>query len=423
VQLWCIQKFTDDYYGPGRIVAEGPSAMHYALNGLGFIAAIVFIIASGAMNWVFMSGQGHSPLEAQILGAVSLGVTAMSALLPFRIASAWQARQVLKTVLSGLAFLLFLSFSLLSAVGFAASTRGAVAGGRDTLNGRLQLADKELSEVGGRLAVLTIGRPASALEQELAALRQRPRWQSSLNCSDATAGDSRKFCEEYFKLKGELENALESSRLADRQARLRQEVKALKEQGAGQDADPQASTITKLLQRALPATDYGDVRLGLILFVAVLVEFGAAFGLYLTGHDFASKPERSNIRPLRVATRDESETAETAMLELVVDSAAIEPASIVSQVVESLPLPESADTAVSVLVLEQLGPKNEDASSVAVLSKSTKIVTKQSEPKRTASPASSQPVPRPTTKSAAVGPKVAERWRPEHAGRLLASKI
>lgn len=94
--------------------------MRLVLSGLGVLAALVFVAASGAMNWVFLSGQGKTPLEAQILGAVSLATDAMKALAPFFIASAWRNRRWLQAAIGGAVFAACLVFSLFSALGFAA---------------------------------------------------------------------------------------------------------------------------------------------------------------------------------------------------------------------------------------------------------------------------------------------------------------
>ncbi len=48
-------------------------------------AALTLVAASGLMNWVFMSSLGRSEFEQQILGAVSVAVSAFLALLSDRV--------------------------------------------------------------------------------------------------------------------------------------------------------------------------------------------------------------------------------------------------------------------------------------------------------------------------------------------------
>ena len=84
----------------------------------------------------------------------------------------------------------------------------------------------------------------------------------------------------YFAEKSKLSSAIEASHLDDRRAELRREVNQLRAAGAGEAADPQASLLARLLPTNIGVS---RVQLALNIFFAVLVEFGAAFGLYI-GH-------------------------------------------------------------------------------------------------------------------------------------------
>lgn len=254
--------------------------MRWSLTVPGKLAAFAFIAASGAMNWMFMQSEGHGPVEGYILGAVSLAISVFAAILPFHIRRAVELRKFGSAAVGCVALFLFLSFSLLSAIGFAAMNRGAVSNDRDTLNASLGLVEAELKELEAGLPARSAP-PAAAIEQQLAALRVHGRWASSRECTGATVPESRAFCEGYFKLKAELGAALASARKDQRRAELRKELRELRAKGAGQLADPRASLLAKWIGRWMPHLDFSDVREMLTLFLAVLVEFGAAFGLYL----------------------------------------------------------------------------------------------------------------------------------------------
>src|SRR5262249_39848091 len=91
---------------------------------------------------------------------------------------------------------------------------------------------------------------------------------------------SRTFCKGYFELKAEAARASEANRLEGQIAGLRDESRYLEQQGAGREADNQAAVLARLL--GLPAV---KVERGLTFFLAMLVELGAALGLYFaTGH-------------------------------------------------------------------------------------------------------------------------------------------
>ena len=62
-------------------------------------AALTLIGASGLMNWVFMTSLGKSEFEQQILGAVSIAVSAFLALLPTLLLWAYRERRTLYIIL------------------------------------------------------------------------------------------------------------------------------------------------------------------------------------------------------------------------------------------------------------------------------------------------------------------------------------
>jgi len=121
---------------------------------LGATAGFVFIVASAAMNWMFMIAQGKTVLEGQVLGLMSIAIDVVKALMPFFIGAACVHRQWLRTLLGASVFGLFFSYSLLSALGFVATNRGAVANSRATLSSQLESARKEFGETEARLAAL-----------------------------------------------------------------------------------------------------------------------------------------------------------------------------------------------------------------------------------------------------------------------------
>jgi len=232
------------------------------------------------MNFVFMTSLGKSEFEQHILGAVSVAVSAFLALLPTLLVWAWRERRMLYIVLGVPVFLGFAAFSLSSAVGFAAKNRGSVSEDRALASSQLAGLRQEIESAETKLKALGNPRPLAVLQDMLRGLEQDRRWQSSKECQDATADASRAFCKGYFDLKAEAARTTESARLDDRIAELKRDGRRLEEQGAGREADNQAAVLARLT--GLPTA---KVERGLMLFLAVLVEIGAALGLYFaTGH-------------------------------------------------------------------------------------------------------------------------------------------
>ncbi len=243
-------------------------------------AALTLIGASGLMNWVFMTSLGKSEFEQQILGAVSVAVSAFLALLPTLLLWAYRERRPLYILLGVPVFLAFAAFSLSSAVGFAAKNRGSLSDDRALAAARLAGLKQEIEEVGAKLKALPPFRPSSVLQESLRGLEQDRRWQSSKFCADATADASRSFCKGYFELRVEAARASEAERLEASIAGLKGQSRQLEEQGASREADNQAAVLARLI--GVPAA---KVERALMLFLALLVEVGAALGLFFaTGH-------------------------------------------------------------------------------------------------------------------------------------------
>jgi hypothetical protein len=260
-------------------------------------AALALIAASGLMNWVFMTSLGKTEFEQQILGAVSIAVSAFLALLPTLMLWAYREGRSVFLVLGLPVFLAFAAFSLSSAIGFAAKNRGSLAEDRALATAKLLGVRREIDEAETRLKALGTPSPLPALQERVRGLEQDRRWQSSKQCADATAEASRAFCRGYFELKAEAARAMEAQHLQDRLAGLRGESRQLEDQGAGREADNQAAVLARLL--GLPAV---KVERGLTLYLALLVELGAALGLYFaTGHMRPGSPAASGRgRGLRI---------------------------------------------------------------------------------------------------------------------------
>src|SRR5215470_641171 len=243
-------------------------------------AALTLIGASGLMNWVFMTSLGKSEFDRHILGAVSVAVSAFIALLPTLLVWAWRERRPLYVIAGVPVFLAFAAFLLSSAVGFASRNRGSRDEDRLLITARLLDVRSEIEAAAMALKALETVRPFAAVQESLRGLEQDRRWQSSKSCEAATVDASRSFCKDYFEVKAEAAKAGERERLMERVAELKRERSRLEDEGAGREADNQAAVLARLL--GLPAT---EVERGLMLFLAVLVEIGAALGIYFaTGH-------------------------------------------------------------------------------------------------------------------------------------------
>jgi hypothetical protein len=254
--------------------------MRFLVSLVSMGAALTLIAASGLMNWVFMTSLGRSEFQQHILGAVSLAVSVFIAVLPTLLLWAWREGRLAYMLLGLPVFLGFAAFSLSSAVGFAALNRGSLDEDRMFATARLVEVNRSIEATEAALKELQTVRPIPVLREVLRGLEQDRRWQSSKSCEAATAEGSRSFCKDYFEIKAEAAKASEREQLAARLADLERERARLEGQGGGREADNQAAVLAQILGQPT-----SEVERGLMLFLAVLVEVGAAFGIYFaTGH-------------------------------------------------------------------------------------------------------------------------------------------
>lgn len=270
--------------------------MRFLLGFLGVVAALIFIGASAMMNWSFMTTLGRSSGEGHVFGLIAIACDIMKALLPFFIVWAWAARRFAFVGIGSALFCVFLAASFAAALGFSSLNRGAVVGSKDAQASRLAVVAADYTRELARLNALTERRPVRVIEAELDGLRQDRRWSTSKECSEATAQTSREFCQQVAAVKGALAAAVEADRVRGRVGQLAKEKGDLEAAGAAIDSDPQASLFARL-----SGVDIKHVQLGWVVFMAVLVELGAAFGLWLAvGHGFGrvpgERPEPPNRR-------------------------------------------------------------------------------------------------------------------------------
>ena len=251
--------------------------MRHITTSIAVCAALALIGASCVMNYFYWSAQGRGVVEGHIFGTVSVAFDVFKALLPLLIAFAIASRRWVYATVGSLAFVLFLAAGLLGAIGFTSLNKGAVVDGRDRLSSRHALAKTELNELDSRASRITGIPSISTIEANLSALRQDRRWSATKGCVDATLNKSKQFCKSYFDQRARLSDAVEVSRLDNRRRELRGEVNRLRDAGAGEAADPQATMLAGLV----PKLDVSGAQLAVVIFFGILVELGASFGLFL----------------------------------------------------------------------------------------------------------------------------------------------
>lgn len=267
--------------------------MRWVVTVIAVLAVLGCLAASAFMNYLFMTSLGKTAIERQVFGIVSLAVSGFLAVLPVLILWARQEGRVVAALLGVVLFVFCAAVSLSSAVGFAASNRGETAGARETVTAKFAAAQAALEEAETRLKALPPARPAAVIDEAIEGVKQKRLWLASKECGDSQSPAARKFCEGLSVLKVERATAGEAETLQTKIERLRGEIGALRDQGAGREADAQAAVIG----RALGIGPKGAQE-ALALLIAVVVELMAGFGFYIaTSHLPPPAPPANGAQP------------------------------------------------------------------------------------------------------------------------------
>jgi hypothetical protein len=213
------------------------------LSLAGALVAVAFLVASAAMNYQFSGSLGRTSFEAAIYGAVSVLAVMCNGLCPFFLSWEWEDRRYLVVLAAGTLWSLCLIYSLSSALGFAAENRN------DAISARMAAAANYEAALS-RLAELTKTR---------AQYQHPPR------------------------------------QLDDRIDQTRNEVAKLRAAGGARDVDPQAQLISQITFGLIAKH---QVRIALVALFAVMVEAGAALGLFAALAHLPRRAAKEILPPL-----------------------------------------------------------------------------------------------------------------------------
>ncbi len=274
--------------------------MKFLLSVAGVSFALILVVASAFMNFQYVSSWGTSDLNSQIFGAVSVALDGVKALLPFFLLWAFQNKKYLHVVIGSLLFPLLIAFSLLSALGFVAGNRSQIVTGKQDITIALNETRSALKRQHTKLEQQPTARGADVVKQALNALRQNKRFSSSKQCNDATAKKSRIFCARYFHTKTELAAAKTRVIIETKITKLEAKKSDLLAKGATRKADPQAGFLSKMTGLKIE-----DTQTAVNVFLAILLEAVAAFGLFLaTSHGEILKQKQISQKNRKKALND-----------------------------------------------------------------------------------------------------------------------
>jgi len=255
--------------------------MRHALGVLGVLAAGVLLAVSAAMNWRFGFSLGRTELDGQIYGAASAAADCMKALVPFFFFAAVRSRVWSQVLASALVWVVVTAYSLTSALGHAALNRLDSTGQRAATAQTYKDHRADLARAKEQLSWVPQHRPAQTVQADMDGLKDERAWGWTEGCTKVTGPKGRSFCEKYHTLEAEFASAKQSVALEARISDIQAKLAKVKGGTVMSQADPQAAVLTKLAGVLAPSVKIEDVQTALTVFIALLLEVGSAFGMYI----------------------------------------------------------------------------------------------------------------------------------------------
>lgn len=318
--------------------------IRHALGVLGVLAAGVLLAVSAAMNWRFGFSLGRSELDGQIYGAASAAADCFKALVPFFFFAAVRNKMWSQAAASALVWVVVTAYSLTSALGHAALNRLDTAGQRTVHAQSYQDLRTNLKHAQDELGWIPQHRPAQAVQAEVDGLKGQRQWGWTDGCVTVKGKEARAYCDKYHAAMAELGSAQQAGVVEAKIADIEAKLEKMGGQTVMSAADPQAMVLAKLGSLVFPNVKVEDVQTALTVFIAMLLEIGSGFGMYVAFSQWRLYDRHAPEAPQMVAVGSNNTAA----------AAVAAPVAVAAQ-----PKPRSGanDNATKVLVAQAPAPR------------------------------------------------------------------
>jgi hypothetical protein len=249
------------------------------------------------MNYRFGFSLGKTPADGQIYGAASAAADCFKALVPFFFFAAWRSRMWSQAFAAAIVWVVVTGYSMTSALGHAALNRLTITGQRDMASANYKDMRADSKRAQDQLAWIPAHRPPETVTAELNVLKAQRHWLLTRECTEVAGKTAREFCQQFHKLSAELASGREAKNLEARISGIEVEMAKAGAVTVLAESDPQATMLARVtgLQRE-------QVQTGLALFVALLIEIGSGFGMYVAFAYWRTGPTPSSRQePVHVA--------------------------------------------------------------------------------------------------------------------------
>ncbi len=244
---------------------------------LGVLAAGVLLAVSAAMNYRFGFSLGKTAADGQIYGAASAAADCFKALVPFFFFAAWRNRMWSQAIAALLVWVVVTGYSMTSALGYAALNRLDTTGQRAVASANYQDLRADTKRAQDQLTWIPAHRPPGTVSAELNVHKAQRHWLLTRECTDVKGKTARDYCQQFHKLSAELASGREAQKLESRIAEIGSKLaKVVGGSTVLAEADPQASVLARMT-----GAEIETVQMALTLFVALLIEIGSGFGMYV----------------------------------------------------------------------------------------------------------------------------------------------
>ena len=250
--------------------------IRHALGVFGIMAAGVLLAVSAAMNWRFGYSLGRTEFDGMIYGSASVAADCLKALVPFFLFAAIRNRMWSQAAAAAVVGAVVTAYSLTSALGHAALNRFDTTGHRMVEAQTYQDLRGDLKRAQDQLSWIPQHRPAATVQGEIEALKSQRLWTTTNGCTDATRPSSRTFCQNYHGLTAEMASGQQAEVLEARIAEIQGKLGKTDAKTVMGEADPQAAVLSKL-----SGVSVDQVQMAMTIFIALLLEVGSAFGMYI----------------------------------------------------------------------------------------------------------------------------------------------
>jgi hypothetical protein len=126
-------------------------------------------------------------------------------------------------------------------------------------------------------------------------------WVITRECTEVSGKSARDFCQQFHKLNAELASAQQSQKLESRISEIGAKLAKTAGGTVMAEADPQASVLSKIT-----GIEVEKVQTALTIFVALLIEIGSGFGMYVAFAYWRINDRAVEQEPTRATAREKA---------------------------------------------------------------------------------------------------------------------